>query len=72
MQWFWLLAAAIAFTNLGKHLQSRDEVYAIATYSAGILSALWGFAIAPTAAQLTLGILALGWLQVSSFRTSDL
>lgn len=69
MQWSMLLAAALIFAVLGKYLKPVDEVYAVATYTAGILSALWGFAIAPISAQLTLGVLALGWLQVSSLRT---
>lgn len=69
MQWSILFAAALIFATLGKQLKPADEVYGIAVYSAGIWSALWGFAIAPTLAQIMLGAIALGWLQLNSLRT---
>lgn len=68
MQWLLLLAVTLIFVNLGKHLKPVDEVYALALYSAGILSALWGFVVAPTSAQLMLEVLTFGWLQVISVR----
>ncbi|NET36932.1 MAG: hypothetical protein F6K19_33720 [Cyanothece sp. SIO1E1] len=69
MQWLMLLAVALVLKFLGQHLQQTDEVHALAIYSAGILSVIWGFAIAPASAQLTLEALAFGWLQVSSLRS---
>ncbi|MGF1523134.1 MAG: hypothetical protein ACFBSF_12535 [Leptolyngbyaceae cyanobacterium] len=69
MQWFVLFAIAIVFVTCGKRLQPVDEVYALATYCAGVLSVIWGFVIAPTIAQLLVGTLAFGWVQVNSPRT---
>lgn len=63
MQWLFLLAISLAFVTAGKRLEPFDEVYALATYSAGILSIFWGFVIAPTSAQLLVGALAFGWAQ---------
>ncbi|NEP17899.1 MAG: hypothetical protein F6J97_13505 [Leptolyngbya sp. SIO4C1] len=62
MQWFMLIAIALTFATLGKRLTLIDEVYALATYSAGAVSGLWGFAIAPEIAQFLLEGLALSWL----------
>lgn len=69
MQWFVLLVIAIVFVIYGKRLEPVDEVYALATYCAGLLSVIWGFAIAPTTARLLFGTLAFGWVQASSPRT---
>lgn len=66
MSWLLLLVVAVSFATLGKALKLADEVYIIAIFSAGLLSACWGFITAPTTVQLSLGMLALGWLQVSS------
>jgi hypothetical protein len=68
MQWLLLLTVTLIFAVLGKQLKPVDEVYALALYIAGILSALWGFAIAPISAQLVLSALVFGWLQVSALR----
>jgi hypothetical protein len=68
MQWLTLLTLAIAFASIPRHLKTLDEVFALALYCTGILSALWGFIVAPTLAQIMLGALAFGWLQVSSLR----
>ncbi|MEO0489653.1 MAG: hypothetical protein AAF215_20225 [Cyanobacteria bacterium P01_A01_bin.123] len=66
MPWLLLLVVALLFTTLGKALRLADEVYVIAIFSTGILSACWGFITAPSTVQLGLGMVALGWLQVSS------
>ncbi|MEO1347854.1 MAG: hypothetical protein AAFW84_03510 [Cyanobacteria bacterium J06635_15] len=68
MSWLMLLAVALVFMVLGKYLKPADEVYAIAVYSAGALSALWGLAMAPGTVLLGFGALAFGWLQMSSPR----
>lgn len=68
MQWLILLAAAFVFVILGKYVKPFDEVYAITAHSTGILSAFWGFVIAPTSTQIILAALVFGWLQVISFR----
>lgn len=69
MQWLLLLALAIAFASIARHLKTLDEVFTLALYCTGILSAFWGFVVAPTLAQIMLGVLAFGWLQMSSLRT---
>ncbi|MEO1297370.1 MAG: hypothetical protein AAFW75_16625 [Cyanobacteria bacterium J06636_16] len=66
MQWFVLLVIAIVFVIYGKRLEPIDEVYALATYGAGTLNVIWGFAIAPTTTQLLFGTLAFGWVQANS------
>ncbi|NEQ33267.1 MAG: hypothetical protein F6K04_20080 [Leptolyngbya sp. SIO4C5] len=66
MPWLILLSLALILTSLGRYLTQADEVYAIAVYSAGILSALWGLAIAPSTLLLSISIVAFGWLQMSS------
>ncbi|MEM9904284.1 MAG: hypothetical protein AAF921_04585 [Cyanobacteria bacterium P01_D01_bin.44] len=68
MLWLMLLAIALVLMVLDKHLKPADEVYTIAIYSAGLLSALWGLAMAPSTVLMGLGTLALGWLQMSSPR----
>ena len=68
MQWMILLAIAFTFVAFGRRLEPVDEVYALATYSAGMLSVFWGFAIAPTPAQLLVGALAFGWVQAMTPR----
>ncbi|MEL6232102.1 MAG: hypothetical protein AAFR24_19530 [Cyanobacteria bacterium J06627_3] len=70
MSWLILLAAAFVFAMLGRRLKPADEIYGIATYSAGLLSIFWGFAIAPFLAQLTLIVVALAWLQLGVRRLS--
>jgi hypothetical protein len=65
MPWLILLLAAFGFAALGKRLKQTDEIYAVALYATGILSAIWGFMIAPSLAQLTLSALTMGWLQIS-------
>lgn len=66
--YFWLvmLTIALGLVGLGKWLADIDEVYGLAVYVLSTLIALWGLAIAPSATPLTLGVLALGWVQVSS------
>lgn len=69
MYWLILFAIAITLAGLGKRLASVDEVYALALYIAGLFSSLGGLVLAPTSAQITLGVLALGWLQASAIRS---
>ena len=45
MQCFVLLAIALVFVTFGKSLEPIHGVYALANYCAGLLSAVWGFAI---------------------------
>jgi hypothetical protein len=64
-----LLAIALILVKLTRYLGLQDDVYRLAIQATGVLSGLWGFAIAPLTAQLGLCILAFGWLQVKSLRT---
>ncbi|NJN31355.1 MAG: hypothetical protein HC824_13720 [Synechococcales cyanobacterium RM1_1_8] len=64
MLWFALCLLAIACLQWAKRLHLLDEIYALALYSTGSLAALWGLAIAPSEAQIGLGILTLGGLQL--------
>ncbi|MDV3352403.1 hypothetical protein D0962_03645 [Leptolyngbyaceae cyanobacterium CCMR0082] len=63
----WLLLA-LGMTALGYRLRHRDEVYALALYIVALLSGLWGFSLVPSTVQLTMGAIAIGWLQMSSRR----
>lgn len=65
MYWLILLMFALAMGGLGLWLQPTDDVHTLAAFSAGLFSALWGFAIAPSTAQLLLTLLALGCWQFS-------
>jgi hypothetical protein len=64
MIWILLLSTAIACLYWGQYRRIRDDVYRVSLYSAGVLSGLWGWAIAPPAAQMTLGVLVLSWAHV--------
>lgn len=61
-----MLAIALGLGVLGNWLADIDEVYSLAVYAMGILLFFWGLAIAPSATPLTLGVLALGWVQVNT------
>lgn len=65
---FWMIFA-LMMAVLGYRLYRQDEVYAIALYSLGLLSGIWGFSLAPSTVQLTIGAIAIGWLQLGSLRS---
>lgn len=64
---FWMVVA-LMMAVLGYRLYRQDEVYAIALYILGLLSGLWGFSLVPSTVQLTMGVIAIGWLQIGSLR----
>jgi len=64
MLWLILLSIALVLATVGWRLKAIDEVYFLALYSSVGVSAVWGFIVAPVSAQLTLGALALGWVQM--------
>ena len=68
MEWLIFWAIALGLAILGRYIKAIDDVYALSIYSAGLFSALWGFVIAPTLAQLGLEVLTFGWLQLRFFR----
>ena len=61
-----LLFFAFTVIVLGHRLHHLDEVYAMALYSLGLLSGIWGFSLVPSTIQLTMGVLAIGCLQIES------
>ena len=65
--WFWLLFA-LGVTVLGYRLRRSDEVHAMALYVVGLLSGIWGLSLVPSTVQLTIGAIAIGWLQIGSVR----
>lgn len=69
MHWLVLLAIALVLICFTRQLALKDDVYRLALQATGLTSAVWGFTIAPLVAQITLGVLALGCLQVYSLRT---
>ncbi len=64
---FWLFFA-LGTTVLGYRLRHLDEVHSMALYSVGLLSGIWGFSLVPSAVQIMVGALAIGWLQIGTFR----
>jgi hypothetical protein len=64
MVWLFLLLIALGFIAWGKSLQTIDEVYALATYSVGLLSGVWGYTLAPGVVQLLLSVVALSCLRI--------
>ena len=64
---FWMVFA-LTITALGYRLYRQDEVYAIALYVIGLLSGIWGFSLVPSTVQLTMGAIAIGWLQIGTLR----
>lgn len=69
MLWLMLVAIALVLLLMGNRLSPVDEVYALAVYSAVGVSALWGFALAPTPVQIILILTLLVWLQMLSRQT---
>ncbi len=59
MQPFFWLCFALSMTVLGYRLYRRDEVHAIALYSIGVLSGIWGFSLVPSTVQQPLALLLL-------------
>ncbi len=68
MLWFILFGLAIAGIAIARHLHLIDEIYGLAFYCASSLAALWGLAVAPSEAQISLGLLTLGGLQLQARR----
>ncbi len=66
MHWLLLLTMAMGLVFWAQRLHTVDEVYAIAIYAAGFLSALWGLGVAPAAAQITFALLVLGWVRLTT------
>lgn len=63
----WLFFA-LGMTVLGYRWRHLDEVHSMALYSVGLLSGIWGFSLVPSAVQITVGALVIGWLQIGTFR----
>ena len=68
MLWFILFGLAIAGIIVARRLHWVDEIYGLAFYSASSLAALWGLMLAPSEAQISLGILTLGGVQLQARR----
>lgn len=68
MLWFILFGLAIAGLTLARRLHLIDEIYGVAFYCASSVAALWGLMVAPSEAQISLGLLTLGGLQLQSLR----
>lgn len=68
MLWFILFGLAIAGLIIARRLHLIDEIYAVALYCASSLAAIWGLAVAPSEAQIGLGLLTLGGLQLQGCR----
>lgn len=64
MTWLLLVAIALLLFPIGWRLGGIDEIYPLVIYSLGVLGFLWGLAIAPTPAQITLEVCALGWFRL--------
>lgn len=64
MTWLLLLVIALTLVPIGWWLGGLDEIYPLVIYSIGIISILWGLAIAPTPAQITVEVCALGWFRL--------
>lgn len=64
---FWLLFA-LGITVLGYRWRHLDEIHSMALYITGLLSGIWGLSLVPSTVQLTLGAIAIGWLQLGSLR----
>ncbi|NET53316.1 MAG: hypothetical protein F6K09_33060, partial [Merismopedia sp. SIO2A8] len=61
MSWFVWWAIALVVFIINRRISSSDEVYRLILYTIGIFSLVWGFAMAPIAAQVVLEVLILAW-----------
>lgn len=68
MSWLVLWAIALIILFIRRRISFADEVYALSIYMMSLFSFLWGFAIAPIPAQVTLEVLTLGWIKTQVFR----
>lgn len=68
MLWFVLIGLAIASLAMARYFRLLDEIYSLALYFTSSLAALWGLAVAPSEAQISLGLLTLGGLQLQALR----
>ena len=64
MTWLLLLAIAPVLFLVKRWLKLSAEIHTLSLFSIGISSFLWGFAIAPDIAQITLEVLSLGLLKL--------
>ena len=71
MLWFILFSLAIAGLVIARRLHLMDEIYGVALYCASSVAALWGLAVAPSEAQISLGLLTLGGLQLQARRVKS-
>jgi len=60
MLWLLAITVTLSLLVLTTQLGITDEVHSVALYVTAFISGLWGIAIAPVEAQLTLALLALG------------
>ncbi len=68
MLWFVLIGLAIVGLVTARYLHVMDEIHGLALYCAASLAALWGLAVAPSEAQISVGLLTLGGLQLQARR----
>lgn len=68
MLWFILMGLAIASLAIARYLHVIDEIYGLALYCTASLAGLWGLAVAPSEAQISLGLLTLGGLHLQTAR----
>ena len=69
MLWLILFSLAIAGLVIARRLHLTDEIHGVAVYCASSLAVIWGLAVAPSEAQISLGLLTLGGLQLRGFRS---
>jgi|GEM_PF-2952717 len=61
-----LIAAALTLIVLGNRLVRNDEILGLAAYISSIVMAVWGLFVVPSITSISLGLLALGWLQLKT------
>ena len=59
MLWLLAITVTLSLLVLATRLGVTDEVHSVALYVTAFVSGLWGIAIAPVEAQLTLALLTL-------------
>jgi len=59
-----LIAAALTLIVLGNRLVRNDEILGLAAYISSIVMAVGGLFVVPSITSISLGLLALGWLQL--------
>ncbi|MEM9136746.1 MAG: hypothetical protein AAGB01_05300 [Cyanobacteria bacterium P01_F01_bin.42] len=56
------MTSAVGLALLATRISRIDRIYGISIGGAGVLSGLWGFAIAPIPIQVSLEVLLFGWM----------